>query len=343
MNQLSSPWSYNVGKLPISPALVLSPMSGVTTSSFRRLIKELNPGSVGLVVTEFISVEAMTRKVPRTLSMMRYLPEERPFAIQIFGYDIERMRDSALMCQDAGVDLVDINCGCPAPKVVRKGGGCELMRQPEHLTNIIREVRKVLQIPLTIKFRSGWDASSQNAVEIARIAESEGVDGVAIHGRTRSQLYRGDADWDLVATVKKLVKIPVCGSGDVVDRASALHRFSLGVDGLFIGRAAMSNPFVFSEITSGVHVDLKRDPLRAINILERYISLLSEEFNAKASIGKVKQLASQMCRGHEWRKPLLAAKDLKEQQQILAKAKDLGGLWPRVNREGEVRIGKDSL
>ncbi len=320
-----------MGGLSVAPALVLSPMSGVTTCSFRRLIKELNPGSVGMVVTEFISVEAMTRQVPRTLSMMRYVPEERPFAIQIFGYDINRMRDSAMMCQDAGVDLVDINCGCPAPKVVRKGGGCELMRQPEHLTKIVREVRKAITIPLTIKFRSGWDATTLNAPEIARIAESEGVNGVTIHGRTRAQLYRGEADWDLVSRIKSDMKIPVCGSGDVVDLASAVERFNKGVDGLFIGRAAMSNPYIFSEITTGNRVDLKKDPLRAISIIERYIELLSEEFSPKASIGKVKQLASQMCRGHEWRKPLITAKDLKEQKDILAKARGLGGLWPRAS------------
>src|SRR4029078_11364214 len=121
---------------------------------------------------------------------------ERPFAIQIFGYDVDRMRDAALMCQDAGVDLVDINSGCPSPKVVKRGGGCELMRQPDHLGKIIHEVTRALSIPLTLKIRSGWDQNTRNALEVAKIAEAEGIEALAIHGRTRAQLYRGDADWN---------------------------------------------------------------------------------------------------------------------------------------------------
>ena len=318
---------YKVGNLTIDPCLVLSPMSGVTTCAFRRLIKELNPGSVGLLISEFISVEAMTRKVQRSLAMMRFLPEERPYCIQIFGYDIDRMRDAAMMCQDAGVDLVDINCGCPAPKVVKRGGGAELMRQPEHLQQIIREVRKVLSIPLTIKIRAGWDDSSKNAVAIAQMAEGEGVNGIAVHGRTRAQLYRGEADWDLVAKVKSSISLPVLGSGDVVDLDSARERYQKGVDGLFIGRAALFNPFIFSELISGEKRPLKSDPLLAVSVLERYVALLKEEFSPTACIGKVKQLASQMCRGHPWRKELLTAPSLQAQEAILLKVREHGGLY----------------
>ena len=136
--------SYAVRSIQVNPGLVLSPMSGVTTRPFRRLIKELNPGAVGLVVSEFVSVEGMTRGSRRTLEMMRFSEEERPYCVQIFGYDIDRMRDAALMVQDIGADIVDINCGCPAPKVVKRGGGCELMRQPDHLQRIIKEVRKAV-------------------------------------------------------------------------------------------------------------------------------------------------------------------------------------------------------
>lgn len=321
MNSSQIP-GYSIRHLNVNPGLVLSPMSGVTTSAFRRLIKELNPGSVGLTVSEFISVEAMTRKVPRSLAMMNFTEMERPYGIQIFGHDINRMRDAALMVQDCGADLVDINCGCPAPKVVRKGGGCELMRQPEHLAKVLREVRKAVSIPFTIKMRSGWDQDCLNAVDICRMAEAEGVEGVAIHGRTRTQLYRGMADWDVVRQVREQVKIPVFGSGDVVDLASARERLASGCDGLFIGRGALSNPMVFSEIATGQAANLRRNPQLVVTILLRYVELLREEFSEKGCIGKVKQLASQMCAGHAWKRDILRIPTVDEQISFLQRVRE---------------------
>lgn len=322
---------YSIRHLKVDPGLVLAPMSGVTTSAFRRLIKELNPGAVGLTVSEFISVEAMTRKVPRSLKMMEFKEIERPYGIQIFGHDVARMRDAAMMVQDAGADLLDINCGCPAPKVVRKGGGCELMRQPEHLGKILREVRRVVSLPFTLKMRSGWDQGCLNALEIARIAEAEGVEGVAIHGRTRAQLYRGSADWDVVRKVREQVKIPVFGSGDVVDRASADERLQSGCAGLFIGRGALFNPFIFSEIISGESRPLRRDTERVVAVLLRYVELLREEFSEKASIGKVKQLASQMCAGHPWKRDFLRIPTLAEQIDFL------NGVRSRIPQNDSIR------
>lgn len=313
---------YAIRDLKVAPGLVLSPMSGVTTSSFRRLIKELNPESVGLTVSEFISVEAMTRKVPRSLKMMNFHPSERPYGIQIFGYDINRMREAAIMVQDAGADLIDINCGCPAPKVVRKGGGCELMRQPQHLAKILREVRKSVSIPFTIKMRSGWDQECLNALEIARIAESEGVEGVAIHGRTRAQLYRGSADWDVVRMVREQIGIPVFGSGDVVDLESAQERLKSGCSGLFIGRGALSNPLIFSEIATGKKVALRNNAPLVSQILLRYIDLVRSEFTQKGAIGKIKQLASQMCAGHTWKREFLRMQTIEEQVQLLERLRD---------------------
>ena len=314
---------YSIGDLKINPGLVLAPMSGVTTSPFRRLIKELNPGCVGLVITEFVSVEGMTRMARKTLEMMRYREEERPFGIQIFGYDIGRMRDAALMVQDAGADLVDINCGCPAPKVVRKGGGAELMRQPQHLSKIFNEVRKAIKIPLTMKMRSGWDDNSRNCLEVAKIAEKEGVQGITIHGRTRAQLYRGIADWEWVQRAASEVSIPVCGSGDICDRNSALERLNRdGIVGGYIGRAAMYNPYVFSEICGREVPNLRTDALKAIDVLWRYLELLEEDFSPTATIGKLKQLASQMARGHGWRKLILRAMSLDQQKEIMKQIKE---------------------
>ncbi len=314
--------SYAVRTIQVNPGLVLSPMSGVTSRPFRRLIKALNPGGVGLVVSEFVSVEGMTRGSRRTLEMMKFSEEERPYCVQIFGYDIDRMRDAALMVQDIGADLVDINCGCPAPKVVKRGGGCELMRQPDHLQMIIREVRKALAIPLTLKIRAGWDEGSRNAIEIARMAQGEGVEALAVHGRTRAQLYRGSADWDLVERVAESVTIPVLGSGDVVDRASAEHRFKGRIAGLFIGRASMWNPLVFSEIMTGASNTIYKDQQKMLAILFGYIELLREDFPESSCAGKVKQLASQMCRGTPWRKNLLAINTLAEQVNLLQSVRD---------------------
>jgi tRNA-dihydrouridine synthase len=159
----------NIGNVTITPNLALAPMAGVTDSSFRRLIKEL--GGVGLIVTEFISVEGITRGNMRTHRMMKFLPEERPLSIQIFGYDDERMVAAAEIIEESGADIVDINCGCPAKKVVNGGGGSSLLRDLPQLEKILRRVRKAVSIPLTMKIRTGWDDSSINAVEVARVIE----------------------------------------------------------------------------------------------------------------------------------------------------------------------------
>jgi nifR3 family TIM-barrel protein len=256
------------------------------------------------------------------MEMMRYSESERPYCVQIFGYDIDRMRDAALMVQDIGADIVDINCGCPAPKVVKRGGGCELMRQPDHLQAIIREVRKAVSIPVTLKIRAGWDESSRNAIEVARMAESEGIEALAIHGRTRAQLYRGLADWSLVQAVAEELSIPVLGSGDVVDRASAEERLRGKVAGLFIGRASIWNPMVFSEIRENTANTIRNNQGLMLDILFRYIELLRDDFQDSSCPGKVKQLASQMCRGALWRKSLLGLNTLQEQLDLLARVRD---------------------
>lgn len=299
-------------------------MSGVTCSAFRRLIKKLNPGSVGLVVSEFISVEALTRNVRRSLQMMKFEQEEHPVSIQIFGYDIERMCQAAKMVEESGARIVDINCGCPAPKVVKKGGGCELMRQPEHLASLLKALRASVSMPLTLKMRAGWEENKKNALEIAHIAESEGVEALAVHGRTRAQMYRGVANWDLVQEVADAVQIPVFGSGDVTGKASAEERITGRIAGALIGRASMENPFVFSEIAEGKTVGLRSKPELQLEVVSLYIQLLKEELppqdHARAIVGKLKQIVSQMCRGNVWRKDLLLAKSFQEQEETLKRA-----------------------
>lgn len=326
--------NYSIRGLSIEPGLVLSPMSGVTHAPFRRLIKELNPGCVGLVISEFISIEGLTRGSIKSAAMMDFHEEERPYGIQIFGFDIDRMCEAARMVQDRGADLVDINCGCPAPKVVKRGGGCELMRQPDHLKTLVRSVRAAVSIPLTVKFRSGWSEDSINAIEIGKMLEGEGVDALTVHGRTRSQLYRGSADWDIVRSLVETVSIPVCGSGDVVNHSTAEERWASGAAGLYIGRAALSNPYVFREIRSGSdHSLLGGGALRdrtesaseVVRILGRYTELLREQFEPRGCVGPLKQLASQVGKGQSWVKDLCRCNKLEEQEAILRRtAEELG-------------------
>ena len=179
-------------RVTIRPNLVLAPMAGVTDSPFRRLIKEL--GGVGLIVTEFISVEGLTRGNLKTHRMLSFLPEERPISIQIFGYDVERMRVAAEVVEEAGADIIDINCGCPAKRVVRGGGGSNLLKDLPQLEKILRAVRRSVSIPMTVKIRTGWNEELINCVEVAKLIEDCGGQMIAIHGRTKEQGYKGSAD-----------------------------------------------------------------------------------------------------------------------------------------------------
>jgi tRNA-dihydrouridine synthase B len=299
--------------------LILAPMSGVTNPPFRRLIRRRNPGALGLVVTEFISIEGLTRNSRKSLEMMKFHEEESPISIQIFGYDIERMVDAAKMVEDTGADIVDINSGCPVPKVVRRGGGCELMRQPAHMGKMLEAVAKSVKIPLTLKIRSGWDDNSRNAVEIAKMAENCGVKMLTVHGRTRVQLYRDYADYEIVQQVCQSVKIPVIGSGDVVDAESSLVRFESGVSGLMIGRAALENPWVFSEIKNGEKV--KRSVKEIVGVITEYLDLMKIDLPDKAILGKLKQFSSQVTRqiwgSAEVRKELCRSQTLEQFLEIL--------------------------
>src|SRR5262252_3483443 len=297
MHQLTH---IDVQGVRIEPNLVLAPMAGVTDSSFRRLIKEL--GSVVLIVTEFISVEGITRGNMRTHRMMKFLPEERPLSIQIFGYDDARMIAAAEIIEETGADIVDINCGCPAKKVVNGGGGSSLLRDLPQLEKILRGIRKAVSIPVTMKIRTGWDDSSINAVEVARLIEDCGGDMVAIHGRTRQQGYSGLANWDVIAAVKRAVSIPVVGCGDVTTPQSALDRMTeCGVDAVMIGRGAIANPWIFRQTSEMMRGELPYEPpLREKHrVLHRYYDLLKGELPERALAGKLKQMCGYFTHGLE--------------------------------------------
>lgn len=315
--------SFDIGNVRVSPNLVLAPMSGVTNSCFRKLIRGENPGALGLAVTEFISIEGLTRRNGRSLQMMEYGEEDRPISIQIFGYDIDRMVEAAKMVEDTGANIVDINCGCPVPKVVKRGGGCELMRQTFHLNKILTRVVKAVSIPVTLKIRSGWDDESRNALDVGRMAEDAGVAMLAVHGRTRKALYRGIADWEIVAQVADELKIPVVGSGDIIDVDSAKQALLSGVAGIMIGRGAMANPWIFAEIAAAVRGEPFERPgvLETIELLERYSLILSERMPERGVTGKMKQLASQATRqlkgSSKARRAICTSQSLAEMLEVL--------------------------
>src|SRR5438045_2748863 len=289
---------FKIRDIEINPPLVLSPMAGVTDISFRRLLKQR--GSVGLTVSEFISVEGLTRNNPKSKRQMRFYENERPFAVQIFGGQPERMRMAAERSEELGAGILDINGGCPAPKVVKHGGGSGLLRDLPRLETILKEIKKAITIPLTIKIRAGYSESTINAIDTAKLAEDCGVEHIALHGRTKEQGYRGLADWDLVREIKKVVKVPVSGSGDITTIQQAFDRFrETGCDGLLIGRGAMANPWIFRQIEDAINGRVPFQPIledkRAL--LLEYFEMLREDMPQLAAIGRMKQLAGQFTRG----------------------------------------------
>ncbi len=262
------PAEFHIGGVRIAPATVLAPMAGVTDTVFRRFIKNASmysPGAsssdidietsnevsgCGLIMTEFTSADGLSRM--RAVKRKRYLTyyeDEHPISAQLFGSNAETLADSARICQDEGFDIVDLNLGCPAKRVVACNGGSGLLRDLPLIRTIFERVRAVVTIPFTVKFRMGWNDSSIVCVELARMAEDCGLDAVALHARTREQGYSGDARWDWIAAVKDAVTVPVIGNGDIrtPEDAAAMVE-ATRCDAVMIGRAAPANPWIFRQI-----------------------------------------------------------------------------------------------
>ncbi len=282
----------------VDPPLVLAPVAGHTDSLFRRLIKDL--GGCGLVVSELVSTEGLTRRHAGTARIARFAEEERPVAIQIFGSSSARMAASAAMVEAMGADIVDVNAGCPVKKVVRQGGGAGLLCDLPRLEEILRQVRRAVRIPLTIKIRSGWDHNSINAVEVLKLAEDCGVEALSIHGRTRSDLFSGKADWDIIARVKRAARIPVVGNGDVFSPEDAVRMFrETGVDGVMMGRGVLANPWLIRQCRDR----LAGRPVGATSLRERaefmagYLERIAGEMPPAVALGRMKKVGGYLSRG----------------------------------------------
>jgi|SRR5579863_6135846 len=304
-----------VRNVAIRPAHILAPMAGITDTVFRRFIKRL--GGCGLIMTEFVSSEGMIRHNFKAERFLYYTEEERPIAAQIFGADPDHLAAAAAIIEDLGFDLIDLNLGCPAKKVV-KCGGSGLLRDLPLLETILKRIRAVVTIPFTIKIRTGWSDEEIVAVPVARMAEDCGVEAIAVHGRTRLQGFSGRARWDLIAEVKQAVRIPVIGNGDVMSpRDAEALRAATGCDAVMIGRAAPTNPWIFRQMDEYFRAGTYTEPteLDRYQLIRDYYAMLVEE-EMPGALGKMKQFASWFTHGvrngAELRRSVQSADDPRE-------------------------------
>ncbi len=316
------PDSYQIRHITIRPNIVLAPMAGVTDSVFRRLLLSL--GGLGLVTTEMTNAASVTPKAMQRHRLLDYLPEERPIAMQLSGSEPELVAAAARQVEALGADIIDFNCGCPSPKVTGGGHGSALLKDLPKLSRMLTAITQAVSVPVTLKFRAGWDEDSLNYRETARVAEEAGISAIALHPRTKVQGYAGSADWERIAQAKAAVSIPVIGSGDVKSAEDALQRLvETGVDGIMIGRGAMANPWIFRQIKqlrAGEPV-FQPQPADKRWLLLRYLDMLLETMPEHHTMGKLKQLIGQFYVGlpgsAALRRDVQHAKSTAEQRQII--------------------------
>ena len=292
------PASLSIGGVPISPATVLAPMAGVTDTVFRRFIRNL--GGCGLIMTEFTSADGVLRKKDQKAKRyLHFYEDEHPISAQLFGSDPGVMAEAARMVEGLGFDVVDLNLGCPAKKVVKCNGGSGLLRDLPAIGKIFEAVRAAVTIPFTVKFRAGWNDEEIVCVELARMAEGCGLAAVALHARTREMGYSGNARWEWIAAVKDAVKIPVIGNGDIRSPEDACAMVTqTGCDAVMIGRTASSNPWIFRQIEQYLATGSYEHPTerQRYDIMRTYYGMLCQRGEAD-TVGKMKQFATYFTHG----------------------------------------------
>lgn len=286
-----------IGSVKLDSKAIAAPLAGVTNLPFRLLARQCG---AGLVCSEMISACGLAHNSAKTRDMMATCDEEKPLSIQIFGADPDMMAEAAAMAEAAGADLVDINFGCSVKKILKSGSGAALMKDPPRSEKLLQKVRRAIRIPLTIKMRSGWDASGEQALALAKLACDCGVDGLSIHPRTASQGFRGNADWSLIQKIKAAVDIPVIGNGDITAPEDAVRMIrETGCDAVMVGRAAIAHPLIFSQINSLLATG-RYDPvplLQRFELMKRYLRASIHHFGELHACRMMRSRLGWLCRG----------------------------------------------
>lgn len=292
--------SFYIGDVLVPNRVVLAPMAGISNTSYRKIVKEMG---AGLIYAEMVSTNALIYGNDKTFSLLKMSEEERPIAQQIFGSDIKTFVEAAKIIETKmHPDIIDINMGCPVPKVaLRAQAGSALLKNPERIKEIVEAVVKAVHVPVTVKIRSGWDESSINAVEVAKVCEEAGASAIAIHARTRKQGYSGTADWSIIKKVKENVNIPVIGNGDILSANDAKKMLDeTGCDAIMIGRASLGNPWIFKECVEFLDNGKLINPpttLEKIEMIKRHFNLLKEDKNAKVALLEIRTHALYYLKG----------------------------------------------
>ena len=282
---------WKIGNVEIKNQVVLAPMAGISNTAYRQIIKEMG---AGLIFAEMVSDKALVYGSEKTFDLLKMSDMERPIAQQIFGSDVDSFVKAAKLVEDKmHPDIIDINMGCPVPKVaIKSQAGSALLKNPDKIKEIVSAVVKAVSVPVTVKIRSGWDANSVNAVEVAKVIEEAGASAITVHGRTRAQGYSGNADWNIIKQVKEMVSIPVIGNGDVTSAEKAKEMLDFtGCDAVMIGRGVLGNPWLIKEcvsyLDSGI-IPSKPSAREKIEMLKRHYQLLVDSTSEKQAILEIR-------------------------------------------------------
>ncbi len=298
---------------------VLAPMAGITDCAFRSFMREMG---CGIVVTELVSAHGLHYKNEKTRLLMKFEEIQRPVGLQIFGEDPAVLAEAARIGEDMGMDFIDINFGCPVPKVVKKGGGSAALRDLHHLKCIIHSVKKAVTLPVTIKIRTGWDESQKNSLEVTHIAWEEGVTWVAIHGRTRAAGYSGFSNWDYISEVKAQSRVPVIGNGDVTTAQMAVTRLQQsGCDGVMIGRGCLKNPWIFQQAQQILQGKSLTSSLDLTQILAKLTSCYQQHYLPRMALMQIKKFSAWFSSGyphaHQFRRQIFSLTHEDDIQQLI--------------------------